>query len=60
MKALNQTKATIIIRKDEIQLSLEVRLVEVAIVHHNLNIPEETERLCLAVIEALQKRGHNA
>jgi hypothetical protein len=33
--------------------------MEIAIAHHSLNIPGGAERLCLAVIEALRKRGHN-
>lgn len=33
--------------------------MEIAVAHHSLNIPGGAERLCLAVIEALRKRGHN-
>jgi len=33
--------------------------MEIAVVHPSLNIPGGAERLCLAVIEALRKKGHN-
>jgi alpha-1,2-mannosyltransferase len=32
--------------------------MKIAVAHHSLNIPGGAERLCLAVIEALRKRGH--
>jgi len=33
--------------------------MNVAVAHHSLNIPGGAERLCLVVIEALRKRGHD-
>ena len=33
--------------------------MKIAVAHHSLNIPGGAERLCLVVIEALQKRGHD-
>ena len=36
-----------------------MKSVKIAIEHHSLNIPGGAERLCLATIEALQKRGHS-
>jgi glycosyltransferase involved in cell wall biosynthesis len=35
-----------------------VTLMKIAVTHHSLNIPGGAERLCLSVIEALRKRGH--
>ena len=32
--------------------------MKIALAHHSLNIPGGAERLCLAVIEALQEKGH--
>ena len=32
--------------------------MKIAVMHHSLNIPGGAERLCLAVIEALVKEGH--
>ncbi len=32
--------------------------MKIAVAHHSLNIPGGAERLCLSVIEALKKRGH--
>lgn len=33
--------------------------MKIAVAHHSLNIPGGAERLCLVVIEALRKRGHD-
>jgi len=33
--------------------------MKIAVTHHSLNIPGGAERLCLAVIEALKREGHN-
>ena len=33
--------------------------MRIAVAHHSLNIPGGAERLCLAAIEALRKKGHN-
>jgi glycosyltransferase involved in cell wall biosynthesis len=32
--------------------------MKIAVTHHSLNIPGGAERLCLSVIEALRKKGH--
>lgn len=33
--------------------------MKIAVAHHSLNIPGGAERLCLATIEALRKKGHD-
>jgi alpha-1,2-mannosyltransferase len=33
--------------------------MKVAIAHHSLNIPGGAERLCMTLVEALQRRGHD-
>lgn len=33
--------------------------MRIAVVHHSLNIPGGAEKLCLSVVEALKKRGHD-
>ena len=32
--------------------------LKIAVMHHSLNIPGGAERLCLAVVEALRRKGH--
>ena len=36
----------------------KVKLMKIAVAHHSLNIPGGAEKLCLSVIAALRRRGH--
>jgi len=44
--------------KSALVLREKVIIMKVVVAHHSLNIPGGAERLCLSLIEALQKNGH--